>query len=52
MQHDEAGAIGHEVGLRRRDGVEGKDAVARPGDARLVYKPLIARPRRRRDSRR
>jgi hypothetical protein len=28
VEDDEASAIGHEVGLRRRYGVEGKDAVA------------------------
>ena len=28
VEDDEASTIGHEVGLRRRYGVEGKDAVA------------------------
>ena len=44
MQDDEASAIGHEIGLWRRNGVEGKRAVARPGDAGLVVKPLTRVP--------
>ena len=40
MQDHEASAIGHEIGLRCRNGVEGKRAVARSSDAGLVLKPL------------
>jgi len=41
MQDHKACAIGHEIGLLRRNGIEGKRAVVRPGDAGLVAKPLI-----------
>ncbi len=41
MQDHEASAIGHEIGLRRRNGLEGERAVTRPGDAGFVLKPLI-----------
>ena len=41
MQDHEASAIGHEIGLRRCNRVEGQGAVTRPGDARFVLKPLI-----------
>ena len=40
MQHDEASAVGHEVGLGRGDRGEDERAVARAGDARLVGEPL------------
>ena len=41
MEDHEASAIGHEIGLRRRNGVEDEHAIARPADAGFVFKPLI-----------
>ena len=52
MQDHETRAIGYEIGLWRCNCVEGERAVTRSGDASLVLKPLIWRPRTSRDTQR